>query len=352
MEPLAIGTVRSEFIVPEGATQLQLGVDDSYYPDNGGTGFVVLVNGVQVTVPPTAMPWSWVSGGLNNNYQYGLGDGTAPVVAGMDLTPGQTVTIAYQSGTVSANYPSKPATNANGDPSWITGVTEWGGAYFPTLYTSESAYPLGQPIAFTADVTNGSGVPAANVPVTLTVTGANPGQYQATTDSTGTAAFTYIGSYAGTDNVQAQAVLAGNTLQSTESSATWVSYPTPTPAGKLTLTYFATNVDEQGYVVLATDASGNPIQYANVGFYLSGADSLQQNAQTDASGQAAFIFFHQNAGPFSIIAVDSVGRNVVISAPYNNTWTIPGTSGSGSNNGGVGSASRRRAPTRCPVQFS
>ena len=335
VEPVSIGATATEFIVPSGATQLQLGVNDSYYPDNGGTGFVVSVNGTSVTIPPTTMPWGWTSGALNNNYQYGLGDGTAPVIAAANLTAGQTITVAYQSGTVSADYPGKSPTGANGDPSWITGTSEWGGAYFPTLYTNAGAYPLGQPIPFSVVLVNGSGLPAANIPVTLTVSGANPGQYQATTDATGTAVFTYSGAYAGTDNLQAQATVAGNTLVSGEASVSWISYPAPTPAGSLNLSLFATNAQEQGYVVLATDASGNPVEHANVGFYLSGADNVEDSAETDSSGQAAFLFFHQNSGPFSIVAVDSVGRSVVVSAPYTNTWNTPGAGGSG-NNAGIG----------------
>ena len=59
-----------------------------YYEDNGGAGFVVAINGVNVTVPPTAMPWNWKTGGINNNYQYGINDGTSPVIAAASLTAG------------------------------------------------------------------------------------------------------------------------------------------------------------------------------------------------------------------------------------------------------------------------
>jgi len=99
---------------------------------------------------------------LNNNYQYGIGtalnpsgDGTSPQLAATGLTQGELVSIAYQSGTASAGLPANPLVNADGDQTWITGVNIWNGTYFPTLYTTASSYPLGQPITFNAIVTNG-----------------------------------------------------------------------------------------------------------------------------------------------------------------------------------------------------
>ena len=115
IEPIAVGTAARTFITPAGATRLQLGINDNYYEENGGAGFVVDVNGVNVTVPPTAMPWNWKTGGLNNNYQYGINDGASPKIAAASLTAGQPVTVAYQSGTISTNYPVSTPVNANGD---------------------------------------------------------------------------------------------------------------------------------------------------------------------------------------------------------------------------------------------
>jgi hypothetical protein len=107
IEPIAIGANASEFIVPAGATQLQLGVDSAYYLLGGGPGYVVMVNGVPVTVSPTAIPWTWAAGGLNDSYQYGIYDpsiqsgvldGASPALAASGLSAGQIVSIAYQSG--------------------------------------------------------------------------------------------------------------------------------------------------------------------------------------------------------------------------------------------------------------
>jgi len=72
------------------------------------------------------------------------------------------------------------------------------------------------------------------VPVTLNVTGANAGQYQATTDSTGTAVFMYSGANAGMDYLLAQALPTGEaSLTSSQTSVTWVNYPAPPPAARL-----------------------------------------------------------------------------------------------------------------------
>lgn len=67
-------------------------------------------------------PWLYVNGGLNSSFQYGVNDQIAPTVistiGGIDLSAGQYITLAYQSGTVSANPNAFPSFfDANGDPS-------------------------------------------------------------------------------------------------------------------------------------------------------------------------------------------------------------------------------------------
>ncbi len=329
IEPISIGATTREFVVPTGATQLQLGVDDNHYADNGGSGFAVAVNGVSGTIPSTTAPWKWITGGLNNNYQFGMGDGTNPIVT-TGLTAGQILSVAYQSGAVSVNPPSSPLVNANGDPTWITGVTLWQGAYFPTMYTTLSSYPVGQPIQFSVLVTNGSGTPVSNVSVTLNVTGANVQQLQSTTDSTGTAVFMYVGTNAGTDNLQAQANPIGvANIESGSAIVTWVNYATPPAAGSLALSSIAVEGSSQGFEATATDASSNPLYNANVGFYVSGAQALSQGSTTDTTGHADFEFNHTNSGTLNIIAVDTVNRNVAVSNLISGPWPIapPTTNG-------------------------
>jgi YD repeat-containing protein len=340
IEPISIGGTRKAFVVPAGATQLQLGVNDNRFGADGGSGFVVLVNGVSVTVPPTALPWNWVAGGLNSNYQYGpsgglnanylygLNDGTSPVVATTGLSAGESVIAAYQSGTASANFPVGALVNANGDPANITGGQILQGTYFPTLYTTASSYPVGQPITFNALVTDDSGAPIPNAPVTLNVQGAHPGQYQATTDSTGTATFMYSGSSAGTDSLQAQAETG---LVSNLTSVTWVGYATPPPGAPLQLALFGYVNNLQDYTVLVTDASGNPVANASVGLYVWGVDNIQLSATTDSTGNAEFAYNHVNLGTYNLMAVDSVDRSPIFSNIISGQWPSPSTSsGSGS----------------------
>ena len=331
IEPIAIGAFAREFVVPEGATQLQLGVDDAHFADNASTGFVVKVNGNSTTVPATAMPWNWTTGALNNNYQFGMKDGTSPIIAATGLSAGQVVTIAYQSGTVAPGLPLPALTDANGDQTLITGTTLAPGTFFPTMYTSTSAYPLNQPITLSTLVVDGSGAPVLNVPVTVTISGANPGQYEATTDSAGLATFSYIGTNPGNDSLQAEASPSGgSSLISNQASITWASYPTPPPAGSFSLHYFGVNVNLQGYYVVAQDASGNPVHDANAGFYVSGIDNFQTGAKTDTTGQVAFDYFHTNPGPYSVVAVDTVDRNILISNTISGTWNSPSNTTSGS----------------------
>ena len=333
IEPIAIGASAREFVVPAGATQLQLGVNSEFYVDDGGPGFIVTVNGISVSVPPTAMPWIWTAGGLNTSYQYGIYnpsiqngtlDGTLPVVAAANLTAGQVVSVAYQSGLASANLPVRPLVNANGDLTWTPGVGIWQGSYFPTLYMTTSAYPVGQPISFSAQVTDSTGAPVANVPITLEVTGANPQQLQGTTDSTGTAAFLYSGINAGTDTLEALASPAGGPVYtSTSSTLTWVNPAASSPAGSLALSLFAYVNDVQSYVVQATDANGNPVSNANLGFYVWGVDNFSSGTMTDVTGHTTFTYNHTDSGTYNLVAVESVGGNVIFSNAINGVWTMP-----------------------------
>jgi RHS repeat-associated protein len=327
IEPIAIGAAARTFVVPAGARQLQLGIDDNYYEDNGGSGFVVSINGFTMAnrVPPTAMPWKWQTGGLNNDYQYGINDGTDPVVAAAGLTAGKDITIAYQSGTVSTDSPSRPLVDAGGEQTFITGIQLWQGAYFPTMYTTATSYPEGLPITVSAVVKDATGAPIPNVSVTLSATGANLGQYQASSDATGTATFSYVGQNAGVDTLQAEAVLAGNAgVNSSPSTINWTIYPEPpSNAGSLTLTEIVTNVNSQSFVSYAMDASGSALPNVNVGYYITGVDNFQSSGTTDDRGESTFGYYHLQAGNYKVIAVDSVGRNVIVTPPYTGNWVVP-----------------------------
>jgi len=149
----------------------------------------------------------------------------------------------------------------------------------------------------------------ASVPVTLNITGANVQQLEATTGSNGVATFIYIGTYAGTDNLQAQAnPSGGSSLTSNQTSVTWVDYAAPPQAGSLTLNSIAIIGPAYGLYANATNSSGSPLYNANVGFYVTGAQTLSTGGATDTVGNADSEFNPLNSEPLNIVAVDSVNR--------------------------------------------
>jgi RHS repeat-associated protein len=259
---------------------------------------------------------------------------SSPVLAAANLTAGQSVTVAYERGTVSTDLPTRPLVNANGETGFITGTQLLQGAYFPTLYTTGTSYPQSQPIIIFAVVTDATGAPIPNVQVALNVSGANPGQYQATSDSTGTAGFLYTGANPGNDSLQAQATVTGiGTLASDLSAITWTYYPPPPPVGSLTLNYILSIVNAQNFSSYAKDATGKPLSNVNVGMYVTGVDNFQTSATTNDIGQSYFSYYHTRSGNYSVIAVDSVDRNVIVTQPYTGNWVVP--SGTPTGTGGT-----------------
>jgi hypothetical protein len=115
--------------------------------------------GYLTTVTSTTEPWQWVNGGLNSNYQFGVGDGTAPDVigasSGISFAAGNTISITYVSGLVNAGF---VATDANGDTGFVTNNYTDGrtGKPFPSFYFNPASYPayLGE---LAATFTNNSG---------------------------------------------------------------------------------------------------------------------------------------------------------------------------------------------------
>jgi RHS repeat-associated protein len=335
IQPVAIGSTARSLPVPTGATQLQLGINSQYYPQDGGAGFTVLVNGVSITVPPTAMPWVWTTGGQNARFQYGIYnsgiqsgvlDGTPPVIAAKNLTAASTVTVAYQSGTASINLPVRPLVDADGDQTWTPGTEIWQGAAFSTQYTTTNAYPVGQPITFDARVLDVTGNPMAGVPVTLSIAGANPQTLQGTTDSTGEAAFLYIGTNPGADSLVAQAFPTGDGVLTSElGSVTWVNRPAPTQAGSLSIAYFGGVNIGQVYNVLAKDSTGAPVKNANLGYYVWGVDNFSQAGTTNVTGYGSFGYNHYTAGTYNLVAVETLNGNTFFSNVITGVWTPPST---------------------------
>jgi hypothetical protein len=174
-----------------------------------------------------------------------------------------------------------------------------------------------------ATVVDASGAPIPNTPVTLTISGVNRVQFQATSDETGTASFLYAGQYTGNDILLAQATASGQgILNSKQTDATWTNYPTPPSVGSLSLDCIVSVVNNQSFSSFARDASGNAQPNGNVGLYATGVDNFQSSSSTNNIGQAGFSYYHNQFGNYNIIAVDSVDRNVIVTPAYTSTWTI------------------------------
>ena len=96
--------------------------------------------------------------------------------------------------------------------------------------------PAGGTQTFTVAAADAGGNALANVPVQLTITGANAQALRATTDSTGKATFTYTGTYAGMDTVQAIAWVSNLASYSAQVNLTWTNPPIQPPATPQTQT--------------------------------------------------------------------------------------------------------------------
>ncbi len=87
------------------------------------------------------MPWEWVSGGLNDAFQYGVLDGSGPVIvdasSGIDFSPGGILTIEYLTGLTSAFGNPGGDVDADGYVGSVFKNDDPGstGEFFPSLYT-------------------------------------------------------------------------------------------------------------------------------------------------------------------------------------------------------------------------
>jgi uncharacterized protein (TIGR03437 family) len=100
--------------------------------------------GLLLNVPGTAMPWlySTASGGLNSKYQFGLADGSNPVIVssanGINFSAGSTLTVTYLNGSVSVGPEiALPYTDASGFPGNTTTST---GTFAPGHYMNPVGY--------------------------------------------------------------------------------------------------------------------------------------------------------------------------------------------------------------------
>jgi len=141
-----------------------------------------------------------------------------------DLSSGQIWRIDIASGTVLTTFSSGSTSGATPGLAIVGEITAQPKV---ELVQPGAASLAGSPFSLTAAVTE-AGVPRNGVPVTFTVTGANPQSGSSTTNETGRATFTYSGTNAGTDHIVASFLdRAGKTVISNEVTQTWI--PTPPP---------------------------------------------------------------------------------------------------------------------------
>ncbi|HUO31902.1 MAG TPA: hypothetical protein VMU80_21960 [Bryobacteraceae bacterium] len=116
---------------------------------------------ITVDVNSTDMPWLY-SDSLNSAYQYGTYDGTDPLsvsaASGLSFTPGDILTVTWQSGSACMGYAfSEPiycGTDALGDTQYIVNNSPGtSGKVMPSYYMDPATYPiyLGELVGVFAD---------------------------------------------------------------------------------------------------------------------------------------------------------------------------------------------------------
>ncbi len=160
--------------------------------------------------------------------------GPTPIVISFPATGSYPYEIDYQSGVGS-------------DPSLAIAVTQgFSTQALPPLdtltltETSNSTLLQGQQAMFTIQALDETGAARAQLPMLVSVTGANPQTVQATTNANGMATVSYSGTTAGADLIQASATTGGQSLYSNQAAETWSNStsqpPSITVVGDSTLT--------------------------------------------------------------------------------------------------------------------
>jgi hypothetical protein len=169
--------------------------------------------------------------------------------------------------------------------------------------------PVGTPVTFTATLLDGGGQPVANVAVAFTVaSGPDAGtSAQATTGTNGQAVFTFTGTAAGSDLVQATAGSdgAGGALLSNPATVAWTAAATA-------VAYTGPSFDDYGDALtlsarLTKAATGQALAGQALSFTV-GTQTL--TGMTDATGTATVTFtpvLPPGAVPLSIVFAGSVG---------------------------------------------
>ena len=106
--------------------------------------------GLIATVSSEAGPWSYVPGGLNTSYQYGIGDQSAPALVsaadGLAFLAGDLLTVTYISGLTNPyglTCPGSWCYDADGVGAQNALKSYTSGTYMPSYYIPAAEYDVG-----------------------------------------------------------------------------------------------------------------------------------------------------------------------------------------------------------------
>ncbi len=196
------------------------------------------------------------------------------------------------------------STPASGTIQWYVGPASL------ALSASDATPDTNTAVTVTATLTDHNGTGIANVPINFTVTGANATTGSATTDSSGTATFSYTGTVNGADTVLAYADFNRDSSQTSgePSKSTIITW-----GGAAGLALAPSNQSVQvgtaaSVGVTLTNPSGT-ISGVSVKVTVTGVNASSSAVTTNASGTATFSYTGANTGTDTITAYADLNGN-------------------------------------------
>lgn len=190
-------------------------------------GFIFSVGGgaTRVSGPLVNAPASGVSAFEGFPVMGSYNQGTAPVANTITVNFPEAGTYPYEVDYTECCGFQLVLTMTTATASGNLGVPPSGSILISPSTTTNRTVGESQP--FTVTVTDASGNPLSDLPVSLSVSGPNNSYLESTTDSAGQATFTYTGYYQGADSVQAISWVSGVASYSSKVRVNWAAGPPP-----------------------------------------------------------------------------------------------------------------------------